>query len=201
MPRNVQIQVLRGIKANMPNDLGDGEFFFATDQFQLYVGLNGDVLPVGGIMAVQVADKTNQAQLLSVQSDGSLLTNTAVAKTAVLKTGQLVTTAVTAGQSILTYTVTASKTLYLEYIDIQARLTVVSATASILGTVLVSIAGVGVYTATFVNPTTSDAGSQSVRLMFSEPIPVAAGTAVLVATTPSAVTSMTWTANFGGFER
>jgi len=202
MARNVAIKILRGALANIPV-LNDGEFYFATDQYQLYVGLNGDSLPIGGTMAVQVADKTTTSQLLAVASDGSISVSlgTAAGKTAILKTGQLTTTAVTANQSVLTYTVTAGKNLFLEYIDIQARLTAVSATASILGTFIIQIGGVTVYTATFVNPTTSDAGSQSIRFQISEPIPVSAGTAISFLVTPAAVTSMLWTANFGGYEK
>lgn len=126
---------------------------------------------------------------------------TAAGKTAVLKTGQLTTTAVTAGQVVLTYTVSAGKTLYLEYIDLQARLTVPAATASVLGAAIVQIGGVTVYNGTFVNPTTSDSGSQAIRLFFAEPIPIAAASVIAVQTTPAAVTSMLWTANFGGYEK
>ncbi len=200
MSRNVQLKILRGILANKPT-LGDGEFYFATDQLQLYVGLNGDSLPIGGTMSVQIADKTNTGQLLAVNSDGSLLMNTAVTKTAILKTGSLTTTSITAGQTILTYTVTAGKVFYLDYLDIQSRLTAISATASILGTVTLSVGGVAAYTSSFVNPTTSDAGSQAVRISFSEPIPINAGTVIALTVTPNAVTSMLWIGNFGGFER
>lgn len=201
MPRLQTVQVLRGVAANMPS-LGDGEFYFSTDEYQLYVGFNGDALPVGGTMSVTVADSVNPAQKLAVASDGSIAISIASAlKTAVLKTGQLVTTAVTVNQSILSYTVTVGKTLFLEYIDMQGRLTAVSATASVLGTVVVQIGGVTVFTGTFVNPTTSDAGSQSIRLMLGEPIPLPAGSVVTVLVTPAAVTSMTWTANLGGYEK
>lgn len=202
MARNVQVQVIRGILANIPA-LADGEFYFATDEFQLYVGFGGDNLPIGGPMAVSIQDPVTTANKLTVASDGSIavsLAGTAL-KTAVLKTGQITTTAITANQIVLTYTVTAGKTFFLEYIDLQGRLTAVSATASVLGTVLFQIAGVGVYTATFVNPTTSDAGSQSVRLMPGEPIPLPAGTVISIVVTPAAATSMLWTGNFGGYEK
>jgi len=202
MARNVAILHTRGVLANMPA-LSDGEFYVATDTGQLYVGFAGDALPVGGPFTVQIADPVTPSQIVRVQTDGSIQVSigTAAGKTTQLKTGSLTTTAVTAGQTILTYTVTALKTLFLEYIDIQARLTAVAATASILGSVTVSIAGVGVYTATFVNPTTSDSGGQSVRLFFSEPIPIAAGSVVLIAVTPAATTSMLWIGNFGGYEK
>ena len=152
-------------------------------------------------MAIQLADKTNTAQLLAVESDGSILVNTGVTKTLVMKTGSLVSTSVTANQGILGYTVTAGKTFYLIYIDLQGRFTAPSGTSSVLGTVVFSIGGVNVYQASFVNPTTGDSGSQAVRLMFSEPLPVAAGVALLAAASPAAATSMTWIANFGGYER
>lgn len=200
MARNVQIKILRGVLANMPA-LGDGEFFVTTDTNQLYVGFGGDALPVGGPTVAQIADPVTPSQIVRVQTDGSIQVSlgTAAGKVAQLKTGSLTTTAVTAGQTVLTYTVTALKTLFLEYIDIQARLTVPAATASVLGQVTVSIAGVGVYNATFVNPTTSDL--QPVRLFFSEPIPIPAGTVVLIAVTPAAATSMLWIGNFGGYEK
>jgi hypothetical protein len=152
-------------------------------------------------MSVQIADKTNAAQLLAIGSDGSLLVNTSVSKIPVLKTGNLTSTSQTANQTILTYTVTAGKTFYLSYLDIQGRLTAPSATASVLGAVSFLIGGVPSYACSFVNPTTGDAGSQSVRITFSEPIPIPSGTVLTVAVTPNANTSMLWSANFGGFER
>lgn len=137
-----------------------------------------------------------------VQAAGSSVSiGSATGKTNVLKTGNLTTTAVTANQVVLTYTVTAGKTLYLEYIDIAARLTAPSATASVLGTLIIQIGGVTVYTASFVNPTTSDAGSQAVRISVGEPIPIAAAVVVSFLTTPAAVTSMLWSANFVGYEK
>ncbi len=198
--RNVTLQVLRGIQANIPS-LGDGEFYFATDQYQLYVGFGGNNLPIGGTMAVQIADKSNTSQLLAVQSDGSILSNTGVTKTSVLKTGTLITTAVTAGQTILSYTVTAGKTFYLSYFDLQGKLTAISATASILGTVTISIGGVPVYQASFNNPTTSDPGSQAVRISIGESLPISSGTVITITVTPTAATSMTWISNLGGYER
>jgi hypothetical protein len=212
MPRNLQLSILRGILANMPT-LADGEFYFATDQFQLYVGLGGNNLPIGGTMAVNIDGHANPNNYLEPNRDGSINANatlvpggsvslgTAAGKTAVLKTGQLTTTAVTANQVVLTYTVTAGKTFFIEYIDIGSRLTAVSATASVLGAAIIQIGGVTVYTGTFVNPTTSDSGSQAIRLMFTEPIPITAATVVAVLTTPAATTSMLWTSNFGGYEK
>jgi hypothetical protein len=120
-------------------------------------------------------------------------------RTAVLKTSPLVTTAVTADQVILTYTVTAGKTFWLEYYGYDTRLTVLSATASILGTASLELpSGTKVFTSTETNPTTSQTGMRIVT--FSEPIPVTAGTVIRVVCTPAATTSMTWIANFGGYE-
>lgn len=175
----VTIQHKRGVLANMPV-LADGEFYIATDKAQLYVGLGGLQLAVGGSMSnVSLSDATG--------------------KSTVLKSGQLTSTAVTAGQVVLAYTVTSLKTLFLEYLDLQARLTAVSATASILGTVILQIGGVTVYTAEFVNPTSS--ATETHGLTFAEPLPISAGTVIQVTVTPAAATSMKWTANFGGFEK
>lgn len=201
MARNVQLSVLRGSASSMPA-LADGEFYFATDILQLYVGLNGDILPIGGTMAVQVQGSGGNFNILQPQGDGSLPVSLGnYTKTSILKTGQLTTTAVTANQVVLTYTVTAGKTLYLQHADLQARLTTLSGTASILGTFIIQIAGVTVYTATFVNPTTSDAGSQVRAVDVAEPIPLPAGTVIQFLTTPAAATSMLWTANFMGYEK
>jgi len=129
-------------------------------------------------------------QLVSIDRSG---------RTPVLKTGTLVTTATTADQVILTYTVTAGKTLWLEYYGYDTRLTILSATASILGTASLEMpSGTKVFTSTETNPTTSQTGMRIVT--FSEPIPVTAGTVIRVVCTPAANTSMTWIANFGGYE-
>lgn len=47
MPRNVQLQLIRGTLADIPT-LADGEFYFATDIGQLYVGLGLINYKVGG---------------------------------------------------------------------------------------------------------------------------------------------------------
>jgi hypothetical protein len=116
------------------------------------------------------------------------------------KTGQLVSTAVTADQVVLTHTVTASKLLMLSYVTIEARLTVVSATASILGDCSLELpSGTKVITHTFTNPTTSRV--DRVPYTFPDPVPLAAGSVVRIVCTPAATTSMTWKASFGGYER
>lgn len=204
MARNVAIQVLRGPISVMPM-LDDGEFYFATDQAQLYVGLGGSSLPIGGPMGVIIQDPVTPSQQAHVDALGNLqvagnLSISAAGKTVVQRSGSLTTTAV-GGFTILTYTVTAGKTLFLEYIDIQARLTVLSAVASILGLSSVIIGAGTAYTASFVNPTTSDAGSQAIRITFSEAIPIPAGTIITFSAGTAAATSMLWIANFGGYEK
>lgn len=73
--RNVLLQVLRGTLANLPI-LADGEFYFATDVGQLFVGLNGLNFKVGtGMAIVQIED-----------SSGNALTSTAGALDVNLKT-------------------------------------------------------------------------------------------------------------------
>ena len=210
MARNVSLQILRGSLSNMPL-LGDGEFYFATDQAQLYVGLGGSSLPIGAPMGIVIQDPVTPSQQARVTSSGDLgvasqssagvSIGSVVNKAVVMQTGTLVTTAVTANQIILTYTVTAGKNLFIEYIDIQSRFTVPSAVASLLGPVIMQMNGITVYTTGFVNPTTFDSGSQTVRLSFSEPIPLAAGLVIRFLVTPAAATSMTWIANFAGYEK
>jgi hypothetical protein len=121
-------------------------------------------------------------------------------KTNQLKTNNLVTTAATADQVVLTYTVTANKTLYLEYLELEGRLTVAAATATILGDVSIETpSGTKVITTTMVNPTTS--APDKVVIPFGEPIPISSGVVIRVVVTPTAVTSMTWKASFGGYEK
>lgn len=71
--RNVRLQVLRGTFAAMPS-LGDGEFYFAEDTAQLFVGFGGGNLKVGN-MSVPIQD-----------SAGNNLTSTAGALDVNIKT-------------------------------------------------------------------------------------------------------------------
>ncbi len=120
-------------------------------------------------------------------------------RTVILRTNTIVTTAVTADQVVLTYTVTIGKTLWLAYYAYDTRLTVLSATASILGTMSLELpSGTKGFTSSETNPTTSQTAMRI--LNFSEPIPVTSGTTVRVVCTPAAVTSMTWIGNLGGYE-
>lgn len=138
---------------------------------------------------------------LVVNSDGSAnvsLGNTG-GKTNVLKTGQLVTTATTADQVILTYTVTAAKTFYLEYFQVEARVTTLPGNNNpvVIGAVsLETPSGTKVITHQAIHPNYYLPGYK-----FSEPVPIATGVVIRVVCTPAAATSVTWQANFGGYER
>lgn len=148
-----------------------------------------------------ITDAVTTANTLKINSDGSAnisLGNTG-GKTNVLKTGSLVTTAVTADQVILTYTVTAAKTFYLEYLQIEAHITTLPGNNN-----PVDIGDVSLETPSGTKVITHRAIHSAYYLphyTFPEPIPVAAGVVIRVVCTPAAVTSFTWRANFGGYER
>ncbi len=131
---------------------------------------------------------------------GSVSLGVSSGKTNIMKTGSLTTTATTADQVVLTYTVTSGKTFYLEYFEIEARITTLSGTASILGTAsLENPSGTKGHTSTFTNQTTSEV--KRIVIPLAEPIPIAAGTVIRVVCTPAAATSMLWIGNFGGYEK
>lgn len=119
-------------------------------------------------------------------------------KTNVLKTGNLVTTATTVDQVILTYTVTSGKTFYLEYLSVDCRLTTFAATATWFGAAsLENPAGTKLIT----DDLSGTGAVTRPPYVFSEPIPIASGTVIRVVCTPGAATSYTWKANFGGYEK
>jgi hypothetical protein len=145
--------------------------------------------PISG--TVTVANPTTSVSVSNFPAEAT--------KTAVQKTGTLVTTATTADQVILTYTVTVGKTFYLQYLSLQGGVTALSATASILGVIsLERPSGTKVFTHRITNPTIS----LPIPLISAQgEIPIPAGTVIRVVVTPSAITSMTWYANFGGYEQ
>lgn len=52
MARNVALKILRGIKANIPV-LQAGEFYFATDEQQVYIGSSsGNLLVLGNTLGI-----------------------------------------------------------------------------------------------------------------------------------------------------
>lgn len=146
---------------------------------------------------------TASADVISVQGIASAtplittLGNTTT-KTLVMKTGALTSTATTADQVILTYTVTSGKTFYIQYIDCIARLTTYATTATLFGTFSLEIvAGTKMYTSDMFN-----AGAfNPTRIEFTEPIFVTTGVVVRIVCTPAASTSFAWKGNFGGYEK
>jgi hypothetical protein len=121
-----------------------------------------------------------------------------IGKTVTMKVGTLTSTATTADQVVVTYTVTAGKTLFLQYFDVAARLTTYAATATNFGDCsLESPAGTKLWT----QMVTSTGQSLPIGQQFSEPQPFAGGTVIRLVCTPSAATSFLWRANVGGFER
>jgi len=121
-------------------------------------------------------------------------------KTVIGKTGTLVTTAVTADQVVLTYTVTGGKTFYLQELEAGGYQTNLPNTDSpvFLGTLsLENPSGTKLITENIVY------GIQfaSIEKAFAEPIPFAAGTVLRVVVTPAAYVSFTWRANFLGYEK
>lgn len=123
-----------------------------------------------------------------------------VGKVNQLKTGTLTSSAATADQVVLTYTVTAGKTFFLQYLELEAQLTTPSATVLALGAIsLETPSGTKVLTSTLTNPTTGAPDRFVVPI--AEPIPVAAGVVIRVVVTPSGTTSTLWRASFGGYEK
>jgi hypothetical protein len=120
-------------------------------------------------------------------------------KTNVGAKGTLATTAVTADQVVVTYTVTAGKTLHIAAADLIARLTAFAGTATDFGDFSVeSPAGTKLYTqhAAGVGVVGTTLGP-----VFSEPLSIAGGQVVRLVCTPAAATAFTWTGNILGYER
>jgi hypothetical protein len=145
---------------------------------------------------VKVTDGTDA---LLVNADGSLnvvVLGSPATSATVAKTGTLVTTATTADQVLLTYTVTAGKKFYLEYAQVDARITSMPGNANPiwLGTVsLETPSGTKIITVDRFHPPTNSAP-------FGFSLPIAAGTVVRLVVTPAAATNYTWLGNFGGYE-
>jgi hypothetical protein len=107
----------------------------ATASKQPAIGTAGaasaDVLTVQGIASGVAVNAALAAAAASSNSPvGSVSIGTSLGKTLVMKTGTLATSATTADQVILTYTVTSGKIFYLTYLDVNARLTTFAATAT-----------------------------------------------------------------------
>jgi hypothetical protein len=153
--------------------------------------LRASAIPVSGNITVNTG-LTNSELRASVVP----VITTPWAVTKVMKTGNKVTTAVTADQEILTYTVTTGKTLYLQYLKIDTRLTTFAVTATNFG--LASLENPS--GTKLITQMQSGAGITLIPLYIFNDIPIPSGTVIRVVCTPSAVTSYTWQANIGGYE-
>jgi hypothetical protein len=130
---------------------------------------------------------------------GSL--GTALNKTNVLKTGTLTTTAVTVDQVVLTYTVTAGKTLFLQYLDLSGTQTApAGGTSVVMGTIsLETPSGTKVISRRFLGGGGIPAAEATIIL--SEPVPIASATVIRVVVTPASASSFVWIASLGGYEK
>jgi hypothetical protein len=115
----------------------------------------------------------------------------------VLKGGSLASTAATANQVIVTYTVPAGKTFFLTHFGLNAILTTFAATATAFGTASFQVNGVNLLTFSALG----GAGTLTapVHFEFDNPLPWQAGDVLSIVCTPSAVTPFTWGANIVGY--
>jgi hypothetical protein len=197
--------------AAMPTTPVTGTFFQATQPVSGTVTANAGsgTFTVSGTVTANAGTGTLATSLASLPAltvaaaassspVGSVSLGNNLGKTNQLKTGTLVTTAVTADQTVLTFTVTAGKVFYLQYVTVMARLTTFATTATFFGTCsLETPSGTKVLTYGPSGPGITD----QFTVNFEEPIPIAAGVVVRLVCTPSAVTSFTWYGNFGGYEK
>jgi hypothetical protein len=127
------------------------------------------------------------------------VTFSTAASTNVLKTAQLVTTTTTADQVVTTYTVTAGKTFYLQYIAMGGYLTSQPGNAN-----PVDLGDMHVQTpsgTTFLQTERFHPKIADLTVTFPQAIPIAAGVVIRITVTPVTTTSITWEGNFGGYER
>lgn len=152
-------------------------------------GQDVDVTRLPQLTAMSAASSTPTGVVSLGNSLGKVLKNS---------TGTLASTAVTADQVILTYTVTAAKTFYLQFADVAVRLTTYATTATNFGTASLQIAGVTQWTVMLAH---AGVVFPPALWTFDEGQPVAAGTVIRWVCTPAATTAFTWRANFGGYEK
>jgi len=135
--------------------------------------------------------------IASDQSPFSVSVGTSAGKTIIGKTGTLVTTATTADQVILTYTVTGGKTFYLEGFDWAVGATALAHADTDFGNIsLETPSGTKIQT-WFAR----GAGRDSFVRSVPEPLPIASGTVIRLVVTPSSTTSFTWVGNLIGYEK
>lgn len=137
---------------------------------------------------------------IGISGNVTMVPGEASGKTFVMKAGSLSTTATTADQVVLTYTVSANKTFYLQQAYLFGRLDASIATATINGDISLEIvSGTKVFTTSIIG--SGNAAFQPERLLYLEPIPIAAGTVVRIVCTPSSATARTWYGSLVGYEK
>jgi hypothetical protein len=130
--------------------------------------------------------------------NGAVSLGTTGTKGNVIKTGAA-TTSSAAYAEILTYTVTSGKTLFINALELEGRLTTPSATGAVLGACSMQIGrGSTVATFTFMNP--SSEAADRVILPLAEPVTVSGGTVLVFSCIPAGSTSTLWQENFIGYE-
>lgn len=167
----------------------------------------GTLTSITNAVTIKADTAANQTNSLKVsEQDQTTVTNnpignvslgTTLGKTSVLKTGTLATTTTTADQVILTYTVTAGKTLYVMNYDISFGLTTAAITPNCGNVSLESPAGTKLDT----NRMSSVGNQASISQQYPEPIGIAAGTVFRFVVTPCITTSTTWAVSFAGYEK
>ena len=112
--------------------------------------------------------------------------------------GQLASTTAAAGQTILTYTVPAGKTLMLELIEANVKLTTFAATATDFGPIKFNVNGTKLF-----QWMAAGAGIMTTPIYteFPDALQFAAGDVITITADPTAVTPMSWEANLAGWLR
>jgi len=155
--------------------------------------------PVIGSKVAPV-DASNGLSVSLTNPTVTVVENKVASRTVKSVTGTLVTTTTTADQVVATYTVTSGVNFYPVSVSIVARLTAVSATASIMGTISLELpSGTKVSIFTWTNPTTSLV--QPIVLALNGEVFLAGGSVIRIVCTPAATTSMTWIGNVLGYEK
>lgn len=119
-----------------------------------------------------------------------------IVNTNVNKTGSLATTANTANQEILTYTVPAGSTLALQYFEANVRLTTFATTATNFGTLSLRRNGTALQTFMAAGPGVLNS---PVYMELPDPLLFQAGDVITVVCTPGAATGYTWESNICGW--
>ena len=115
----------------------------------------------------------------------------------VLVAGTLASSAVTANQVILTYTVPAGKTLWFQFLEANVMLTTFATTATAFGVIGLQVNGL--LRSNFTVVAGPGVLNTPLYLEVQDSIPFQAGDVLTVVCTPSAVTPFTWEANIAGY--